>query len=253
MISDHLLLFDLSNVTYFAAYQCGRGIENHPEAPQRIKESALQLMRSIYLQVKPDHAIFACDHATYWRRELYPKYKGQRKLTLLKQQVRLAIELIKKEKPDVCLEIPKCEADDIIYALTKHAQGPVTIVSSDSDFEQLHGERVARFHPKSRTYLPKPKNAAFALFEKCIRGDVSDNIPSAYPFVSKKRLQTAFKDELFMRQLLQSINREGKRVADCYHFNRQLIDLSLAPIEIQVRCQAVLEKRFAACKEKVAS
>lgn len=246
MTEGHTVLFDLSNLAYFGAYLCGRGVEEHPHAAIAIQQSTLQLMRTIYRRIRPDWAFFACDHQHYWRRKIFPDYKAQRQLTLLKQQVRAAIALIKKEKQSLCLEVESCEADDIIYTVTRLVEGPVTIVSSDSDFVQLASERVQLFHPKAQNFVTPPKNPQYELFLKCIRGDTADNIPSAYPYVQQKRLQAAFRNKGFYQQLMQSVNKHGKRVEECYQFNRQLIDLSRIPKEIQSRLQKEIQVKMQA-------
>ena len=43
--------------------------------------------------------------------------------------------------------VERCEADDIIAVLVKHATEPVLIVSGDKDFQQLHTESVTQWSP----------------------------------------------------------------------------------------------------------
>lgn len=226
------LVFDLSNLMYIGAYLLGRGIENHPTADQQIYQSAREMMRRLYRQFGPDKVVFACDSPSYWRRDLYPDYKGQRPLNLLKRQVRAAVALFKAEHADLCVEVEGCEADDVIYALSQCAKcETLTIVSSDQDFVQLINDKVKLFEPKYRQYRACPKKPELALFVKCIRGDSSDNIPSAYPYVRTKQLQAAFHDQKRFDQLLNTILKNGQTVRERYEFNRKLIDLSQIPVE----------------------
>ena len=44
--------------------------------------------------------------------------------------------------------VERCEADDIIAVLVKHATEPVLIVSGDKDFQQLHTESVTQWSAK---------------------------------------------------------------------------------------------------------
>ncbi len=233
---QHVLVYDLSNVAYMGAYLAGRHVEQAPDAVKRIYDATLYLMRKLYKHIQPTQVFFACDHHIYWRREIFPGYKGHRQDNPLKQQVRLAIELLKSEKQKHCLEVPRCEADDVIYALstqvTRQEGDEISIVSSDSDFIQLESAYVHRVHPKTLERLPKVKDPGYELFLKCIRGDISDNIPAAYPFVKADRVETAYRNPNFRQQLMESVNRHGQRVADCYAFNRRLIDLSQIPLEV---------------------
>jgi hypothetical protein len=85
------------------------------------------------------------------------------------------------------------------------------------------------------------------LFEKCIRGDTSDNIFSAYPGArvkgtkNKVGLTEAFEDRKgkgfnwnnFMLQKWTDHEGVEHRVLDDYHRNRSLIDLTAQPDEIK--------------------
>jgi hypothetical protein len=87
------------------------------------------------------------------------------------------------------------------------------------------------------------------LFEKCIRGDSSDNIFSAYPGVrtkgskSKVGLQEAFADKTkkgydwnnLMLQRWTDHNGVEHRVLDDYNRNVTLVDLTAQPPEIRTK------------------
>jgi hypothetical protein len=99
-----------------------------------------------------------------------------------------------------------------------------------------------------KTQLPKPApNPEWLLFEKCMRGDTSDNVFSAYPGVRTKGtskkvgLTEAFEDRKskgfsWNNLMLQRwTDHEGKehRVLEDYERNRRLIDLSHQPENIK--------------------
>jgi hypothetical protein len=87
----------------------------------------------------------------------------------------------------------------------------------------------------------------YLLFEKCMRGDTSDNVFSAYPGVRKKGsknktgLLEAFADKdkggfnwnNIMLQRWTDHNEIEHRVRDDYERNRTLIDLTAQPIEFR--------------------
>jgi hypothetical protein len=97
--------------------------------------------------------------------------------------------------------------------------------------------------------LPKPiPDPEWLLFEKCMRGDTSDNIFSAYPGVREKGtknkvgLRDAFNDRhdrgyFWNNMMLQRwTDHEGveHRVLEDYHRNTILCDLKAQPVEIQL-------------------
>jgi 5'-3' exonuclease len=143
------------------------------------------------------------------------------------------------------------------------------IVSSDSDFYQLLAANVRQyngitkelitiegiFDDKGRPVLDKktkqPKPAPdpqWLLFEKCMRGDTTDNVFSAYPGVREKGtknkvgLREAFADRETKgynwnnMMLSRWVDHEGNehRVRDRYLFNKQLIDLTEQPEDIKL-------------------
>lgn len=87
----------------------------------------------------------------------------------------------------------------------------------------------------------------YALFMKCIRGDKSDNIFSAYPGVREKSTKKtvgildAFADrkdkgynwQTFMNSTWETPLGEKKLVKECYEFNKKLVDLNCIPIELK--------------------
>jgi hypothetical protein len=115
-----------------------------------------------------------------------------------------------------------------------------------------------------KTKEPKPApNPEWALFEKCMRGDTSDNIFSAYPGVRTKGtskkvgLLEAFEDRgskgfNWNNLMLQRwVDHEGKehRVLDDYERNRRLIDLTHQPEHIKEIIVAVVNEAINAEKQ----
>ena len=167
------------------------------------------------------------------------------------------------------MQHPDLEADDLIAGwIQSHPQDHHTIVSSDTDFHQLLADNVNQYNgiadelhtikgifdkkgapvkdkkTKEPKTIPDPK---WILFEKCMRGDTSDNVFSAYPGVrtkgtkNKVGLQEAFADRHargwawnnLMLQRWTDHNGEEHRVLDDYNRNRTLIDLTAQPDAIR--------------------
>lgn len=187
------------------------------------------------------------------------------------------------------LHHPCLEADDLIAGFIQtHPNDNHVIVSSDSDFVQLLGPNVkiyngitenlftheGIFDKKNKklsfviksnskiqagkadpNFEPPADWIEFTLFLKCIRGDTSDNVFSAYPNAPLKStknrvgIQEAFNDRdkkgwawnNFMLQRWTDHNNEEHRVFDDYRRNRQLIDLTAQPEEIRQVIKETIE------------
>lgn len=174
------------------------------------------------------------------------------------------------------LQHDRVEADDFIARwIQNHPKDEHIIVSSDSDFVQLLSDNVRQYngianqivtidgfydeqnnpiidkktkaHKQIAHEVDKYDQPAFALFEKCMRGDTSDNIFSAFPGVRKKGSQKkaglleAFADRgtrgftwnNLMLQRWVDHNNVEHRVRDDYERNVILVDLTEQPDEIK--------------------
>jgi 5'-3' exonuclease len=217
---------------YLSGYRQDPLVDND-SAAEEIAERAAVYMRAWYRTFSPNHFVFACDSGTYWRREFFPEYKAHREEDTLKKLVRRAIKFYKNKHANKCLELEGCEADDVIYALTKHLPGHKVIISSDKDFEQLMSDQVWLFDPKTQTYRRPSKNIAFDLFLKCIRGDRGDNIPSAYPRVLTNKLKLIFECPKERQKMFEQPHPQGGKISEYFSRNQKLIDLSYLPTELE--------------------
>ena len=227
------------------------------------------------------HVVF-CFEGRSWRKDHYEPYKRNRKeardaLSPAQQEEDQryfeAFDELKTfmEKRTNCtvLQHPTCEADDFIARfIQSHPEDDHVIISSDSDFYQLLSDNVSQYNGITNQHIKldgvyndkgKPVidnktkeqkvvgDPNWLLFEKCIRGDTSDNIFSAYPGARKKGTKNkvgmleAFADKNdkgfnwnnFMLQ--KWVDHEGveHRVLDDYTRNKELIDLTAQPDEIK--------------------
>ncbi len=216
---------------YLSGYRQDPLVDND-YAAEEIAERAAVYMRAWYRTFSPDHFVFACDSSRYWRRELFPEYKAHRVEDTLKKLVKRALKFYKNKHQKNCLELDGCEADDVIYALTKHLPGHKVIISSDKDFEQLMNDQVWLFDPKTQTYRRPSLQVEFDLFLKCIRGDRGDNIPSAYPRVLTKRLKNIFECEKERKKMFDQPHPLGGKIGEYFLRNQRLIDLSYLPEDL---------------------
>ena len=163
--------------------------------------------------IKPTRVILVFDGlgGSTAKRNLFPDYKGNRKLTrvtnwdgfdnkeeeseaITNQIIRL-IEYLKCLPVDLLI-VDKVEADDVIGHLTKVLPEEVYIVSSDKDYLQLVNDRVTLYSPiKKKFYTPKVVKEEYDisplnfLSYKVLAGDLSDNIPGIRGLQLKKILK----------------------------------------------------------------
>ena len=273
------ILVDSLNMFYRARHVVrGDDIETKIGMAYHIMFSAIN---KAWRDFNGSHVVF-CFEGRSWRKDHYLPYKANRSearaaLTPKEQEEDAkyfeAFDELKTfmEKRTNCtvLQNPVCEADDFIARfIQNHPNDDHVIISSDSDFYQLLAPNVSQYNGITNQHIRldgifndrgkpvidnKTKEQKVAgdpewlLFEKCIRGDTSDNIFSAYPGVRKKGtknkvgLLEAFADRNgkgfdwnnFMLQ--KWVDHEGveHRVLDDYQRNRELIDLTAQPEEIK--------------------
>jgi 5'-3' exonuclease len=239
---------------------------------------------------KADHVVF-CLEGRSWRKDYYEPYKKNRSVARAAQteaeqeEDRLfwsAFDDLKTFLTDrtncTVLQHGQLEADDLVAGwIQSHPQDHHTIVSSDTDFHQLLSANVNQYNgiadelhtlegildKKGKLVIDKktkePKkipDPSWILFEKCMRGDPTDNVFSAYPGVrtkgskNKVGLEEAYADRAkqgfswnnLMLQRWTDHNGVEHRVLDDYERNRTLVDLSAQPDNIK----AVIAETIAA-------
>jgi hypothetical protein len=238
-------------------------------------------MNKMWRDLDGTHVVAAFEGRS-WRKDFYVPYKANRSEKRAAQTPTQAAESqmgfdafdkfqeFLNEKTNVSvLQAPGCEADDFIARwIQTHPDDNHVIVSSDSDFYQLICENVSQYNGVSRQLMThdsildekgkqvvdkktgEPKligDPEWVLFEKCIRGDTSDNIFSAYPGARTKGtknkigIEDAFADRHgkgfnynnFMLQTWTDHNDVEHRVRDDYHRNVTLVDLTQQPDHIK--------------------
>lgn len=246
----------------------------------------LNSIKKAWQDFEGGHVVF-CLEGRSWRKDYYEPYKRNRSdaraaLTPKEQEEdQLFWESFDKFKEFIInktnctvLHHPELEADDLIAGwIQSHPESKHVIISTDSDFVQLISPNVSQYNGVMEHHIThegifdkkgklvidnktkKPKdipNPEWLLFEKCIRGDSSDNVFSAYPKVRKNKLEEAFKDKQnkgfawnnLMLQRWVDHNGEEHRVLEDYERNRRLIDLTQQPDNIK-------EKIFSTIAENI--
>jgi 5'-3' exonuclease len=288
----HYLLIDTANMFFRARHVAHRASSTEEKVGYAL-HITLAAINKVAKKFNADHVLFALEGRS-WRKDFYKPYKANRavaRATLTEAEAeedRVFWETYDHftkylEQGTNCSVVrhPEAEADDIIARwIHLHPQDHHTIVSSDTDFVQLIAPNVNQFNgiqdelitlegifdargrevvdkkTKQPKRIPDPE---WLLFEKCMRGDASDNVFSAYPGVrtkgtkNKVGLMEAFEDRHargyswnnLMLQRWTDHNGSEHRVLDDYNRNRQLIDLTAQPDDVKHKVDTAIREQIA--------
>lgn len=249
-----MLIIDMSNLVF------SQVLDFH----QKTKEQAdLQLIRNLVLdkmiQIKSktgkyaDEIVCAFDSRHYWRKDIFPYYKGKRK----EQRAASSFDWgkffplydefkqeIKDYFPVKYIEVYGAEADDIMAVLgqTYGPLGNVCIVTSDKDMIQIQHmcPLVKQWSPWHAKFLT-PKNADYNLFEHIVKGDVGDGVPNILSdddtFMNPDKRQKPITKAKLAEWSLYGINQAPMfcptaEALDKFTRNKKLIDLREVPTSL---------------------
>ena len=276
------LEIDLANTFFRARHAAHRG----SDIEERVAFSIHVTLSSIakcWREQRADHAVI-CLEGRSWRKSFYPPYKRNRsdaraaQTETEQQEDRLFYEAFTElqnffanKSNCTVLQHANLEADDLIGGFIQmHPDDEHVIISSDTDYYQLLTAKVSQYNGMSdelhtikgildkkgkyvidkKTKLPKTiPDPAWILFEKCMRGDATDNVFSAYPGVrtkgtkNKTGLLEAYEDRdkkgyawnNLMLQRWVDHNGTEHLVLDDFNRNTILIDLTAQPDDVKVQ------------------
>ena len=281
------LIVDTANTFFRARHSAHRQSDTWDKLGFAIHVT-LSSVNKAWREQKADHVIF-CLEGRSWRKDFYKPYKANRavaRAALTEAEAEEdalfweAFDDLKSflgEKTNcTVLQHPELEADDLVAGwIQSHPNDHHTIVSSDTDFHQLLAPNVNQYNGiadelhtlqgildkrgkpviDKKTKLPKViPDPSWILFEKCMRGDPTDNIFSAYPGVRTK----GSKNKVGLTEAYEDRNRQGfnwnnlmlqrwtdhdgveHRVVDDYNRNVVLVDLKAQPEEIKAKIAATI-------------
>ncbi len=274
------LIVDTAN-TFFRARHAAHRASTLDEKVGFAIHVTLASIYKAWRDQRADHVVI-CLEGRSWRKDYYEPYKKNRAvaraaLTDAELEEDTAfwaafddLKVLFEERSNcTVLRHANLEADDLVAGwIQSHPEDSHVIVSSDTDYHQLlaanvrqyngvadelhtlegifdhKGKRVVDKKTKEPKVIPDPR---WILFEKCMRGDASDNVFSAYPGVrvkgskNKVGLIEAFADmdkkgfnwNNLMLQRWVDHNGVEHRVLDDYERNRELIDLTAQPDHVK--------------------
>ena len=270
------LIVDTANTFFRARHSAHRQSDTWDKLGFAIHVT-LASVNKAWRDQKADHVVF-CLEGRSWRKDFYEPYKKNRAVARAALTEKEAEEdrlfweafddlktFLSERTNCTVLQHKELEADDLVAGwIQAHPQDHHTIVSSDTDFHQLLADNVNQYNGiadelhtlegildkkgkpviDKKTKLPKViPDPEWILFEKCIRGDPTDNVFSAYPGVRKTKLQEAFNDlknkgfawnNLMLTKWIDH-NKQEHKVLDDYNRNRVLVDLTAQPDNIKVK------------------
>jgi 5'-3' exonuclease len=276
------LIVDLANTFFRSRHVAHKQSDDWDKLGFAI-HSTLSSINKAWRDQRADHVVI-CLEGRSWRKDFYKPYKANRAVARaakteaeqeLDQLFWDAFDNLKtflSEKTNcTVMQHPQLEADDLIAGwIQTHPNDEHVIISTDTDFYQLLADNVTQYNgvsdelhtlkgifdkkgklvidkkTKEPKQIPDPK---WILFEKCMRGDPTDNIFSAYPGVRAKSsknkvgLTEAFDDRAkkgyaWNNLMLQRwVDHEGveHRVMEDYERNCVLVDLQAQPEDIRTK------------------
>lgn len=274
-VKPTFLVLDVSNLLYRSFY-ANKDLDDITTAGLA-HHQALALLNKYYRKYRPDKLFMTFDRPNW--RKIYTLsdqcvsgrvYKGHRRQNMTPaEQAKYAkfcshlkeFELLMTEHTSViCLASDGVngrglEADDLMAGVVQeyNTTHDIVIVSSDKDLMQLlRYDNVTLIDPatdEKRTLDKHDNNADFFMFEKCIRGDMGDNVGSALPRVRSTKIKLAFDDTYEREKMMHTTwkDQEGKefQVQTLYNENKLLMDLSCQPDDIKALIKSTIENAIA--------
>jgi len=273
-------LIDTAN-TFFRARHIASRNSTAEEKVAMALHLTLASTNQIVRKFQIDHVAFLLEGKS-WRKSYYAPYKRNRVVDTMSQteaeveentmfwQTYDTFTTWLKEKTNTSvLRDPNAEADDLIARFIHlHPDDEHFIISSDTDFLQLISPNVKQYNGITNELITlegylkdngklvlnkekKPKlleDPQYILFRKCMRGDSTDNVFSAFPGVREKgsknkvglieayadRTKQGYAWNNMQLQHWQDHNGVEHRVRDDYERNRILIDLTAQPDNIKL-------------------
>jgi len=267
-MKNHKVIVDLSSVLHVGLHGVFRGeMEKCPESGKLfIPENKLRqaLIGSImyYKNIKgrPSQTIIAIDRGPYWRKNIFPHYKGLRSAarvesdidwTKVYSSVDVIISEIDTYLPWTLIQIPSLEADDIIGCLAPKLanEDEVLIISSDKDLVQLQKyKNVSQYSPQTKVLVKPTTDPVTDLYIKVLKGDGGDGIANIFSdddFYIRKNAG----EKLRQPQVTSKLITEAKKANwDPYVFlkndkdiakferNKLLVDFEQIPRNLKDQC-----------------
>jgi len=170
--------------------------------------------KALVEQFKPTRIYVGLEGKPVHRYEAMGEYKANRKveaddprapeLAKFFAQKNVIVDLLTKHFPVSVVRHPNFECDDTLANLVRRSSTAIdwVLVSSDSDFIQLVGERPGfrLYNPVTDQFVERPLDYDYCTW-KSLRGDSSDNIPGI-PGIGDKKAAKIAADHILLEEFL---------------------------------------------------
>jgi hypothetical protein len=242
-----MIIFDFNQIV-IANLMEQIGSSKKPVEESLVRHMILNTIRANIRKFREyGEVVIACDNKKYWRRDVFPYYKANRKKARadsghdwasIFECLHKVKDELKTYSPYKVIDVDGAEADDVIGVLArKYApHEKVMILSSDKDFVQLQiYPNVSQYSPTMKKVI-KTDDAGKQLKELIISGDKSDGIPNILSDdnclvegVRQKSITKVRMNEMLNTVIPVDGNDTLKRN---WSRNQQLIDLTYTPDQI---------------------
>lgn len=233
---------------------------SNPDGKGMIKHVFLSQLLSYKKMFKDKEIVIACDSSSYWRKDFFPHYKGQRKEAREKSDfdwdfiyatIGELREELKDNFPYKVIRTEKAEADDVIACLVKYLQTnelvqdglfidqpkSITIISADTDFNQLQKyKNVRQWSPMHKKFVKSSATLNEFMMEHIVKGDSGDAIPnilspdnSIVDHIRQKPVRVAMLEDFYKNGIDACKTEDEKRN---FIRNRTLVDFDYIPEDI---------------------
>ena len=246
---------------------------NHTNAEieeNMVRHMVLNSLRSYKSKFSDEYGemVIACDNTNYWRKQIFPYYKANRKKNQENSEMdwKAIFECLNKIRAELkeyfpyrVIDIESAEADDIIATLASTFGGgfnekDIMILSGDKDFIQLHKyPHVNQYDPVRKKKISH-EDPDLYLREHILKGDAGDGIPNVLSpdncFVIGERQKPLTKKRIdtLIDKTAETIDSQYKRN---YFRNKQLIDLTEVPEEIRIKVIESYEAQSGKSRDKM--
>ena len=242
-----MIIIDMNQITLASVMMNFHMTKSEELEEDMVRHMILNSIRMYRTMFKEEYGevVLTYDSRHYWRREIFPQYKQNRKKgrendTKDWDKIFGLLNDIKSEFKEILpykyVEVYGAEADDIIGTLCKEYQDQkVMIISGDKDFIQLQKyKNVKQYSPILKKYV-NGHNPDTYIKEHILKGDSSDGVPNVlspdHTFVEGLRQRPLSKKKI--EAWLNSETGMSEEVKRNYQRNHKLINLDNTPDDLQ--------------------
>jgi len=242
-----MIIIDMNQITLASVMMNFHMTKSEELEEDMVRHMILNSIRMYRTMFKEEYGevVLTYDSRHYWRREIFPQYKQNRKKSRENDtkdwdKIFGLLNAIKSEFKEILpykyVEVYGAEADDVIGTLCKEYQDQkVMIISGDKDFIQLQKYKNVKQYSPIIKKMVNGHNPDTYIKEHILKGDSSDGVPNVlspdHTFVEGLRQRPLSKKKI--EAWLNSETGMSEEVKRNYQRNHKLINLDNTPDDLQ--------------------